>query len=98
MYSGKPLGESLVLMKLLVQLKDNKTISDRDKICLILNFLYTHTIYPCITDFGLVFYFVQACFFFEFSSYFFHVLTVLSSVFHRLFLRGTVNLMTVLLI
>lgn len=42
-------------MKLLVQLEDNKTSSDKDKICLNLNFFNTHTIYPCIPDFGLVF-------------------------------------------
>lgn len=40
-------------MKLLVQLEDNKTSSNRYKICLILNFLNAHTLYPCITDFGL---------------------------------------------
>lgn len=42
-------------MKLLVQLEDNKANSNRYKICLVLNFLNTRIIYPCITDFGLVF-------------------------------------------
>lgn len=49
-------SESLVLMKLLVQLEENKTSSDIPEIkfassCISL----THTIYPCITDFGVIF-------------------------------------------